>query len=93
MKKLSLILFVTMLAWGQAIQAEQAGMNVSLEQMEQHWQQVISETDPAKRQELLAEHRKLMEQMQTMHGKGMMGDNHMMHGMEMHRMMMDMISD
>lgn len=93
MKKSWLVVLSGMMLLSPLVHAEQAVNGVTLEQMEQHWQQLISEPDPQKRQALLVEHRKMMEQMQSMHGQGMMGDGHMMHGMDMHRMMMDMISE
>jgi len=75
--------------------------------METHWQMLIHEKDPARRKELIAEHRKLMAEAQAVmgatsgmpmgnqgHENMMMGNNHhydLQNTTEMHTMMLDMM--
>ncbi len=93
MGKILMATWLSLVMASTALSAAEPADTVTLEQMEHHWQQVISEADPEKRRLLLEEHRKMMEQMQSMHGMGMGGNHRMMHGMDMHRTMMDMMSE
>lgn len=88
---------------GQALAAEQTGTSDAqwMERMQQHWQQVIQETDPQKRQALMREHEEIMSQAVGPQGdQGAMGADHMgmgsgrldmMNTVDMHRHMMDMM--
>jgi uncharacterized protein YmfQ (DUF2313 family) len=66
----------------------------SVERMDQHWQSVIQERDPARRQVLVNEHRRMMAQAQKAMATGMAHDaNHrdLMHTTDMHSIMLDMM--
>lgn len=66
----------------------------SVEKMDQHWQNVIQERDPARRQVLINEHRRMMEQAQKAVATDMMhGANRrdLMHTIDMHSIMLDMM--
>lgn len=90
-----------------AISANDAKQEFNAEQavmmMEQHWDKVMQEDDPVKRQKLIEEHRKIMDEnldragvdrfhMGMMHNNGM--NHHMDHltnTIEMHHMQMDLM--
>lgn len=88
---------------GHALAAEQPGISDAqwMERMQKHWQQVIQETDPQKRQALMREHEQIMSQAVGPQGEGgamdgnQMGMNgvhrDMMNTVDMHRHMMDMM--
>ena len=66
----------------------------SVERMDQHWQSVIQERDPARRQVLVNEHRRMVEQAQKAIATGMAHDaNHrdLMNTTDMHSIMLDMM--
>ena len=66
----------------------------SVEKMELHWQSVIQERDPVRRQDLVNEHRRMMAQAQKAIATGMVhGVNHrdLMNTTEMHSIMLDMM--
>lgn len=71
--------------------------------MEQHWDKLMRENDPEKRQQMIEEHRKIMDdmldkagvdrfRMGMMHGDGMGHHmDHLTNTIEMHHMQMDMM--
>ena len=66
----------------------------SVEKMELHWQSVIQERDPVRRQDLVNEHRRMMEQAQKAMATGRMHDvnrRDLMHTTDMHSIMLDMM--
>lgn len=90
---------------GHVVAAEQNDLNDSqwIERMQSHWEKVVKEDDPQKRQELLREHEQMMVQAAgsesgqtprqsspSAHG---MDSSHvdMMNTVDMHRHMMDMM--
>ncbi len=72
-----------------------SGAGEAVEKMEHHWQALITEPDAAKRQAMMMEHEKMMEQAQgmmmhrDMHTPAEQAD--LQHTIEMHRSMMDMM--
>jgi uncharacterized protein YmfQ (DUF2313 family) len=66
----------------------------SVERMDRHWQSVIQERDPARRQVLINEHRRMVEQAQKAMATGMAHDAHhrdLMNTTDMHSIMLDMM--
>ena len=66
----------------------------SVERMDQHWQSVVQERDPARRQVLVNEHRRMMAQAQKAIATGRMHDANrrdLMHTTDMHSIMLDMM--
>jgi uncharacterized protein YmfQ (DUF2313 family) len=78
-----------------AAQASQPQANPpSVEKMEQHWQSVIQERDPARRQVLVNEHRRMMAQAQKAMATDRMHDANrrdLMHTTDIHSIMLDMM--
>ena len=66
----------------------------SVERMGQHWQRVIQERDPARRQVLVNEHRRMVEQAHKAMATGMAHDANrrdLMHTTDMLSIMLDMM--
>lgn len=93
------------LAGNALAQSQEQGFNTdeAVRMMEQHWDKLMREEDPEKRQQLIEEHRKIMDETLDKAGvdrfhMGMMHDDNMGHHMdhltntiEMHHMQMDMM--
>ena len=93
---LAAVAFTAVAAQDQSVTDEQW-----IARMQQHWERVITEEDPAQRRELLREHEELMTQAADERGMGGMsgmGDHtragehtDLMNSIDMHRHMMDMM--
>lgn len=98
-KLMATLLLITPLLSGVAYADEDLGD--AMERMEKHWQMMVSEPDAMKRQAMMGEHEKMMEQSQGMmmhDGKSMHGDMHsaperidLQNMLDLQRNMMDMM--
>lgn len=96
-------LLFSMLTGNAIAQNQKFNADEAVRSMEQHWDKLMREDDPARRQQMIEEHRKIMNEtldeagvgrfhMGMMHGDGM--DHHMDHltnTIEMHHMQLDMM--
>lgn len=101
----SLLLLAPLLSWGANDRAAKDAAQ-TVRRMEAHWQTLVRETDPARRKELIAEHRKIMAETRAkldaaptaptgQHGHQGMSEMHHHHDiqntMELHTQMLEMM--